>query len=294
MNSTSARTLWLLALGGILALFLFGAAASQASVRCDQVKGGSGPDGFRGGAGSDCLRGGAGADSLAGGRGNDKLTGGAGPDQLLAGPGHDSVRAGPGDDLVSAQDGVAEAIDCGPGEDLASVDASDVLTGCEKVNLTAPQEEWIRFYTHVNAYGSNGFFQGGAGRCSPRSTEKSTCGGTAEEGTLPFGSGPISMEWDKRASGWTGQDVTIRATNRDSVLLGNTPSNWNWVEIDGGRVFDFVSPRYGVFRSGWDTSKVGEKGGPLRADLSSHSYLFEPSRNGYSLDLRGYLKIIRY
>jgi hypothetical protein len=294
MNSTSARTLWLLALVGIVAVFLFGASASQASVRCDQVKGGSGPDGFRGGAGSDCLRGGAGADSLGGGRGNDKLKGGAGLDQLLAGPGHDSVRAGPGDDLVSAQDGVAERIDCGPGEDVASVDASDVVTGCEKAILTAPHEEWIRFYIHVNAYGSNGFFQGGAGRCNPRSTEKASCGGTAEEGTFPFNRGPISMEWDKRAGGSTGQDATIKATNHDAVLLGTTPANWNWLEIDGGRVLDFVPPRYGVFHTGSDTNKVGEKGGPLRADLSSHSYLFEPSRNGYALDLRGYLRIIRY
>jgi hemolysin type calcium-binding protein len=294
MYSTSARTLWFVALGGILAVFLFGATASQASAGCDHGSGSSAPDGLRGGSGPDCLRGRAGADFLAGGRGNDKLTGGGGADQLLAGPGRDSVRAGPGNDLVSAQDGVAERIDCGPGEDLASVDATDVVTGCEKVNLTAPYVEWIRFYTHVNAYGSNGFFQGGAGRCSPRSTQKSTCGGTAEEGTLPFNRGPISMEWDKRASGWTGQDVTIRATDRDSVLLGNTPPDWNWLEIDGGRVFDFVSPRYGVVRSGYDTSKVGEQGGPLRADLSSHSYLFEPSRNGYSLDLRGYLQIIRY
>jgi Ca2+-binding RTX toxin-like protein len=294
MNWTSARTLWLVALAGIAALFLFGAAASQASARCDHRTGRSGPDGLRGGAGSDCLRGGAGADSLAGGRGNDKLIGGPGADQLLAGPGHDTVRAGPGDDLVSAQDGVAERINCGPGDDLASVDASDVLTGCEKVDLTAPYVEWLRFDTHINAYGSNGFFQSGAGRCNPSTTHVANCGGTAEEGTSPFGSGSISMEWDKRPVGWIGHDVTVRATNFDSVLLGNSPDNWNWVEIDGGRVSKFVNPRSGVFRSGYDTSKVGEQGGPLRANLSSHRYLFEPSRDGYSLDLRGWLKVIRF
>jgi Ca2+-binding RTX toxin-like protein len=294
MYSASARTLWLVALGGILAVLLFAATTSQASPRCDHGSGSSGPDGLRGGAGSDCLRGGAGADSLAGGRGNDKLTGGPGADQLLAGPGHDTVRAGAGDDLVSAQDGVAERIDCGPGDDLASVDASDVLTGCEKVNLTAPYVEWLRFFTHINAYGSNGFFQSGAGRCNPSSTHVANCGGTAEEGTSPFGSGSISMEWDKRPVGWIGHDVTVRATAFDSVLLGNSPDDWNWVEIDGGRVSKFVNPRSGVVRSGYDTSKIGEQGGPLRANLSSHRYFFEPSRDGYSLDLRGWLKVIRF
>src|SRR5882757_1251729 len=188
MDSTSARTLWLLALGGIVALFILGGASAQASASCDHHAGASGPEGLRGGAGSDCLRGAAGADSLAGGRGNDRLTGGPGADQLLAGPGHDTVRAGAGDDLVSAQDGGAERIDCGPGDDLASVDASDVVSGCEKVNLTAPYVEWLRFFTHINAYGSNGFFQSGAGRCNPSSTHTANCGGTAEEGTSPFGS----------------------------------------------------------------------------------------------------------
>jgi hypothetical protein len=38
---------------------------------------------------------------------------------------------------------------------------------------------------------------------------------------------------------------------------------------------------------------VGEKGGPLRANLSFHGYPAEPQRNGYSLDLRGWLRIIR-
>jgi Ca2+-binding RTX toxin-like protein len=297
MDSTLARTLSLAALGGIVALLLFGAAASQASPRCDHRSGSSAPDGLNGGAGSDCLRGGAGADSLAGGRGNDKLTGGVGADQLLAGPGHDSVRAGPGNDLVSAQDGVAERIDCGPGNDLASVDASDVLTGCEKVHLTAPVEQWKEFTTHINAYGYTPYGRTGWGSCSGNTSARATCNGKAEAGTNPFHSGSMSMEWDKRADGAIGQDVTIKAGGADATLLGYSDRGWIYVGLNGGRVPAWVNPNDGIFRTGTDIGKTGKQGGPLRADLSWHGAglgQLAGKADGYSLDLQGWLRIIRF
>jgi hypothetical protein len=296
MTSTSARTLWLVALGGILALLLFGAAGARASVTCDHLTGASGPDGIHGGSDSDCLRGRAGADSLSGGRGNDKLTGGGGADQLLAGPGHDRVRAGTGNDLVSAQDGIAEAIDCGRGKDLASVDASDVLTGCEKVNLTAPVEQWKEFKTHINAYGYTSFGRTGWGKCNGDS-KTATCNGKAEAGTKPFDTGAMSMEWDKRLDGGLGQNLTIKAGDVDGTLLGYTDRDWVYVSLSGGRVPAWVDPFGGTFRTGFDAGKIGQQGGPLRANLSWHAAginQLKGAADGYSLDLQGWVKIIRY
>ena len=278
-------------------MLLCGGAASQASARCDHHAGAGGPDGLNGGPGSDCLRGRAGADFLAGGRGNDKLTGGGGPDQLLAGPGHDRVLAGTGGDLVSAQDGVAEAIDCGPGEDLASVDASDVLTGCEKVHLTAPAEQWKEFKTHINAYGYTPYGRTGWGQCSGNTSRKSTCTGKAEAGTKPFDTGGMTMDWDKRLDGGLGQDLTIKAGDVDAILLGYTDRDWVYVSVSGGRVPAWVDPFGGTFRSGFDAGKIGQQGGPLRANLSWHPAginQLKGSADGYSLDLQGWLKIIRY
>ena len=297
MTTYSARMLWLSALLGIAALLIFGAAASSASARCDHHAGSSGPDGLRGGAGSDCLRGGAGADSIAGGRGNDRLIGGAGSDQLLAGPGHDTVRAGPGNDLVSAQDGVAERIDCGSGNDLASVDASDVLTGCEKVQLTAPVEQWKEFKTHINAYGYTPYGRSGWGSCSGNTSQTATCSGKAEAGTNPFDVGPMSMVWDKRLDGGVGQELMIKAGEKDGILLGLTDRDWHYVSLSGGRVSAWVDPFNGTFRTGFDPAKIGQQGGPLRANLSWHPAginQLKGSADGYSLDLQGWVKIIRY
>jgi hypothetical protein len=294
MISTSARTLWLVALGGLIALLLFGAAPSQASARCDHTVGGSGPDGLNGGAGSDCLRGRAGADSLAGGRGTDKLTGGGGPDQLLAGSGRDRVQAGAGKDLVSAQDGVAEAIDCGPGDDLVSADAEDHLIGCERVHLNAPQDDWMRINLHLNAYGKSKLGGGGWGRCTTSNSQNNSCSGRAEVGNPPF-NGYISMDWNT-VSYASGQEVTIKSTDAgEGSLLGHSDPGWRYQTVTGGRAPAWVNPDNGIFRTGSDLAKVGQQGGPLQAYLSFHSFsAFEARWDGYSLDLQGWIRIIRF
>jgi Ca2+-binding RTX toxin-like protein len=295
MHSASARMLWLAALAAFVALLLLGGASAQASPRCAHLVGGNGPDAFNGRGGPDCLRGGPGADFMDGGRGKDVLVGGAGLDQLLAGAGRDRVSAGPGDDLISAQDDRADTVRCGSGNDLASVDALDIVTGCEKVNLTAANVEWRQFSTHINAYGKNLVTRSGWGYCRGNTSYQATCTGGAEAGTSPFGSGPMTMNWE-RASDGPGQSVTIKATDADAQMEGRSDPGWVWTRIDTARIRQWgVDPRNGIIRSGDDTRLVGKQGGPLQAYLSFHSFsTFDPREAGYSLDLQGWLQIIRF
>ena len=75
--------------------------------------------------GNDTLLGDERVNRLAGTRGNDLLTGGGGRDDL---------NGGDGDDRIEARDGEVDRVDCGPGTDRASVDTSDILSGCEVVD----------------------------------------------------------------------------------------------------------------------------------------------------------------
>jgi Ca2+-binding RTX toxin-like protein len=277
----SVLEIWIAALtaSAALALTLVGGVPAQAAPHCKHLSGGRSADGLDGRGGADCLNGARGDDFLDGGPGNDKLIAGAGRDQLLAGSGQDRISAGPGNDLISARDGRAETVRCGSGNDLVSADASDVLIGCEKVHLYAAQEEWMRFSTRMVAFGSRGSCNGTAA--------KATCKGGAEAGVKPFDSGSITMQWDKRTVGVSGQHVVIMATDVDGMLLGHSDLLWRYLGINGGRVRQFVDPNNGVFRTGDDVNKVGEQGGPLSANLSFQG-------NGYSLDLQGWLRVIRF
>jgi hypothetical protein len=302
MNSTQTERrkraileIWIAALTAAAALALVGGVPAHAAAQCEQHSGGRSADGLDGRGGADCLNGARGDDFLDGGGGNDKLIAGAGRDQLLAGSGQDRISAGPGSDLISARDDLAETVRCGSGNDLVSADAGDVLIGCEKVHLYAAQEEWMRFSTHMNAYGKGGLIdRSGWGNCKGNTAYKASCTGGAEAGVKPFDSGSITMDWDKKADGTSGQDVTIKASGVDGTLLGYSDPGWRYLGINGGRVRQFVDPNNGVFRTGNDLNKTGQQGGPLRADLSFHNYPFESQRNGYSLDLQGWLRIIRF
>jgi YVTN family beta-propeller protein len=92
-----------------------------------------GNDKLYGGDGNDALYGGGGRDTLNGGNGTDKLVGGSGDDTLIGGSGIDQFTAGEGNDVIYARDGTKETINCGPGKDTATVDAADVVKGCEIV-----------------------------------------------------------------------------------------------------------------------------------------------------------------
>jgi hemolysin type calcium-binding protein/WD40 repeat protein len=105
------------------------------------VVGTNGPDYLPGGGGNDTVQGRGGNDTILGGAGDDRLFGGAGNDVIDGGPGKDVISGGVGNDTIRAADGVADAIDCGPGRDHATVDAIDVVKGCELVTVataTAP------------------------------------------------------------------------------------------------------------------------------------------------------------
>ncbi len=62
------------------------------------------------------------------GSGDDSLTGGAGPNVL---------DGGAGDDVFATRDSGADTVTCGLGFDVATVDAADLLTGCETVDTSA-------------------------------------------------------------------------------------------------------------------------------------------------------------
>jgi Ca2+-binding RTX toxin-like protein len=78
-----------------------------------------------------------GPDTLIGGPGEDFLTGGAGDDVLTGGAGFDYVDGGSGTDQLGLRDGGVDRGICGDGGDTVTADASDVLTGCETVDLPA-------------------------------------------------------------------------------------------------------------------------------------------------------------
>jgi TolB protein len=82
----------------------------------DVICGLRGNDRIRAGGGDDVVYAGDGADVLVGGRGADWLFGAA------------------GDDRIYARDGVADLVDGGPGVDRAVVDASDRVSGVERVD----------------------------------------------------------------------------------------------------------------------------------------------------------------
>jgi hypothetical protein len=101
--------------------------------------------------GDDVVTGSDYADAIDGGPGNDQLSGGFGDDVITGGPGRDDIGGdrtaacfygpifgsctfGSGNDTIYAQDGEADAVDCGPGLDVAYVDAVDQVAGCETVH----------------------------------------------------------------------------------------------------------------------------------------------------------------
>jgi hypothetical protein len=263
--------------------------------RADALAGGAARDSLDGGRGADCLSGGAGPDALSGGPGDDRLLAGSGDDQLLPGAGADRIRAGRGDDLVFARDGVAETVRCGPGRDLASADEDDVMRGCERVVLAAPEVRWYQLYMHLNAYGYSITAHNGWGSCdSSANKRKAACSGRSEEGNLPYNAGQeIRMEWEPSAYGG-GQIATVKAPQTDSVLIGNTDPEWVWMHINAGWVGNWIDPNHGVIRTGVGGAP-GTQGGPLQAFLGWHSYPsinFPPRKDGYSLDLRGWVKFI--
>jgi hypothetical protein len=93
---------------------------------------------YLGGSGfDDTIFGGGGNDTLIGGAGSDRLFGGAGKDVLVGGAGSDRIFGGPGSDTVLAADGERDTVDCGPGSDRAVVDAIDIVSNCEAVQVTA-------------------------------------------------------------------------------------------------------------------------------------------------------------
>jgi Ca2+-binding RTX toxin-like protein len=101
----------------------------------DTVSGGDGNDFLFGMFGNDTLNGDAGNDQAWGGPGNDTVNGGDGNDWLHAGWGADTVNGGAGDDHIwtAANDGMADAVDCGDGTDRAVIRPGDTAVNCEVV-----------------------------------------------------------------------------------------------------------------------------------------------------------------
>jgi Ca2+-binding RTX toxin-like protein len=102
-----------------------------------------------GNGGNDKLTAGDYQDTLDGGAGNDVLIGGLGNDTITGGPGQDTINGDAtastcgiysckvpfGNDTIYARDGEVDTIDCGVGQDTAVVDAIDVVSSCETVDV---------------------------------------------------------------------------------------------------------------------------------------------------------------
>ena len=104
-------------------------------VKRDVLDGNRRGNALLGWGGNDILRGWGGPDRLLGHAGADFLYGGAGPDILFGGSGRDRLYGGDGNDLLfsTADDGVADIVDCGAGRDTARVRDGDLTRGCERV-----------------------------------------------------------------------------------------------------------------------------------------------------------------
>jgi hypothetical protein len=144
----------------------------QAGDGDDTIVGGAGADALHGDAGNDSLTGLDSGDVIDGGAGDDSLdlsgllsgvsisldgeandgplgadanviaietVRGTPSDDLMSGSGApDRFESGDGDDRVDVRGGGADVVDCGPGaDDVATVDATDQVTGCETVELPA-------------------------------------------------------------------------------------------------------------------------------------------------------------
>jgi hypothetical protein len=139
----------------------------------DTISGGAGGDELRGDAGDDTFTGLTAGDLVDGGDGADVLDLSAEPaglevslngaaddgpgaanvlavetvlgtpsgDSLIGGPDADRLEGGGGNDTIQARGGGADVVDCGAGgADVATVDESDLVTGCERIDLPAPDE----------------------------------------------------------------------------------------------------------------------------------------------------------
>jgi hypothetical protein len=92
-------------------------------------------DYLAGGGFDDTIFGLGGNDTVLGGSGADRLDGGAGGDILVGGSGSDTFFGGVGSDTIMAADGERDVVDCGPGSDRTVVDAIDVVSNCESVQI---------------------------------------------------------------------------------------------------------------------------------------------------------------
>jgi hypothetical protein len=92
-------------------------------------------DYLAGGGLDDTIFGLGGNDTLLGGSGDDVIYGGPGNDIIIGGPGSDKLYGGPGSDTIMAADGERDIVDCGPGSDRAIVDAIDIVSNCESVQI---------------------------------------------------------------------------------------------------------------------------------------------------------------
>src|SRR4051794_18850070 len=102
-----------------------------------------------GNGGNDKLTAGDYADTVDGGAGSDVLVGGLGNDTITGGPGQDTINGDAtastcglysckvpfGNDTINARDGEVDTIDCGVGQDTAVVDAVDIVSSCETVDV---------------------------------------------------------------------------------------------------------------------------------------------------------------
>ena len=150
---------------------------------------------------------------------------------------------------------------------------------------------WTPFHIHLNAYAHWGHCTDKAHGGDARWQSAGKCDGTIEAGNL----GTL-INYGKYHSGraeWTWTDTKNNVREFTLQLwphsigrfVGTLPDNWHTFTVKGATI------------NGWNwvsgtTAHKGEIDGPLYVDLSSHWYTSgEIMSSGYSLDLRGYLKI---
>lgn len=146
---------------------------------------------------------------------------------------------------------------------------------------------WVEIHVHLNAYAHWGKCSGANGRPSAGS-EDGTCTGEqgAELGVLAGREHFLSHgSWCKWH--WVKHTLTVQGTGVNGShweLKGVKDQGWTYFEVHSGHIYG-----HSVWTGGG--RPPGEHSGPLKVDMSQHTYWNGTSTWGYSIDLRGYIAI---
>jgi hypothetical protein len=145
--------------------------------------------------------------------------------------------------------------------------------------------EWVEIHTYISSYGDDGVcsrsaFAISGGNCFGTFTDSGS--------TPPFNARNAKygwVDWDGTSSVKFIATLEKSGVGASGHLNGHLPDRGSASYfVDGGWLFDQNNFRV---KSGTDTAKTGQQGGPLHLNVVSHTPLF--GNSGYTFTLNGWL-----